>query len=429
VTSPDTPGPEAARGRAGALADIRIADLTIITAGASATNILADFGADVIKVESGRWMDPFRNWEGGWDGDGERPRPWDESPPFLCVNRNKRDLTLDLKRTEGRELFLRLVERSDVVAENFRHGVMDRLGLGFEQLRAVKPDIVMISLSSQGLTGPESGYASFGSTLDALSGMMSVTGYGPDEPVWTTNEVNYPDQVVSTFGASLIMLGLRQRDRTGEAVHIDLSQRELVTSMIGETVLDYTVNRRIGRPQANRDRSMAPHGVYPCRGDDEWIAIAVETDEQWASLANLIGGPALAADERYAAFPGRWRSADELDRIVAAWTAQQDRQALMTRLQAARVPAGAVLGGPELWADANLAARGFYRDVTSPLSGAQRQRGWPFRLSRTPAAVVRPAPVLGEHTTEILADVLGLTAEEIAELDATGVTTNDPSAR
>jgi crotonobetainyl-CoA:carnitine CoA-transferase CaiB-like acyl-CoA transferase len=412
-----------------ALGDVRIADLTIITAGASATQILADYGADVVKVESGAWLDPFRTWDSGADFMESLTEPWNQSPPFQCVNRNKRSLALDLKAVAGREMFLRLVERSDVVTENFRDGVMDRLGLGFDALRAANPRIVVVSLSSQGTTGPERGYGSFGSTLDALSGLMSITGYDAKTPIWSTNEINYPDQVASIFGAAMVLLGLRQRDATGEAVRVDVSQRELVTSMIGEAVLDYTVNGHVQTPQGNRDFSMAPHGVYPCRGEDEWLTITVQTDEQWRRLAQLIGGAALALDARYTTFRARWDQLDALDALVAAWTAKHDRLWLMEGLQAEGVPAAALLTGPELWADANLSARGFYTEVENQLSGPQTQRRWPFRLRRTPASIRQPAPRLGQDTDGVLSAVLGLNADEIGQLRGEGVLNTEPGLR
>jgi crotonobetainyl-CoA:carnitine CoA-transferase CaiB-like acyl-CoA transferase len=414
--------------RPGALRGLRIADLTIITAGASATQILADFGADVIKVESARYLDPFRAWGLKLGSEPESKRPWDASPPFNAVNRNKRGISLDLKHPLGREAFLRLVAASDVVAENFRRGVMDRLGLGFETLREVKPDIVVVSLSSQGSTGPESGYGSFGSTLDALSGMMSITGYGPAEPIWSSQDVNYPDQVVSLFGAGAILLGLRHRRRTGQGIYIDVSQRELVTSMIGETVLDYAVNRRVPRPRANRDSSMVPHGVYRCRGEDAWLAIAVENDAQWAALCAVMGRPELAADERYATLPARWQREAEIDALLNTWAGEQDKQPAMAALQAAGVPAGAVLDGRDLLEDPQLRSRKFYQSVVHPVGGAQRQRTWPFHLGRTPADIQRPAPTLGQHTREILTELLGFSGSEIDHLEAEGVIDSEPSS-
>ncbi len=226
-----------------ALKGIRVADLTIITAGACATQMLADLGAEVIKVESGSYPDPFRYWAGPvGEGDEAPDDVWNWAPTFNMVNRNKKGICLDLKMPSGREAFLKLVEVSDVVTENFRQGVMDRLGVGYETLRQVNPNIIMLSLGSQGSTGPESRYGSYGSTLDALSGLMGITGYTDSHPIWSSGEVNYPDQVASIFGAGIILAAVRHRNRTGEGTYIDLSQREMITTMIGEYMLEYTVD-------------------------------------------------------------------------------------------------------------------------------------------------------------------------------------------
>jgi crotonobetainyl-CoA:carnitine CoA-transferase CaiB-like acyl-CoA transferase len=420
----DEPG-QAARHQC--LDGVRVADLTIITAGASATQILADFGADVIKVESGSRMDPFRLWEGAPASVKNAPQPWNVSPPFLSVNRNKRSLTLNLKKPEGREVFLRLVATSDAVVHNFRTGVMERLGLGVDELRRAKPDIVTVWISSQGDSGPESEYRSFGSTLDALSGLMSLTGYSDGVPVWSGQGVNYPDQIVSTFAAAAILVGLRQRDRTLQPVHIDLAQRELVTSMIGEAVLDYTVNGVIEGPGGNRDPATAPAGVYRCRGDDQWVSIAVTDDAQWQALARAMGHHDVANSRDYATVIDRCARADEIDELITGWTAERDRHEVMATLQAVGISAGAVTVGPELWDDLNLKHRGFYCEVDHPLAGMQRQRTWPFRLARRPGRIRRPAPLLGQHTTEILRECLGLTEAEVARLNQTGVTTSEPS--
>jgi crotonobetainyl-CoA:carnitine CoA-transferase CaiB-like acyl-CoA transferase len=416
MSTPGSPG--------GALAGLRVADLTIITAGASATQILADLGAEVIKVEATQYVDPFRNW--GVLEPPDLAEPWNASPTFNAVNRNKYGITLDLKHPLGREAFLRLVAHSDVVAENFRRGVMDRLGLKYADLRQVRPDLIMASLSSQGTSGPEAGYSSFGSTLDALSGLMSITGYGPTDPIWSSNEVNYPDQVVSLFGAAAILMGLRHRRRTGQGTYIDLAQRELVTSMLGEVVLDYTVNGRVAQPRANRDPSMVPHGVYRCRGEDAWLAIAVQDDAQWAALCRVIERPELAEDERYATLSVRQQRESEVEAIVAAWTGSQDKGPAMETLQRAGVSAGAVLDGRELLHDPHLAQRGFYQTVDHPVGSQQRQRTWPFRLARTPAEIRRPAPCLGEHNRQVLAGLLGYSDAEIQTLEEAGVIGSTP---
>jgi crotonobetainyl-CoA:carnitine CoA-transferase CaiB-like acyl-CoA transferase len=400
---------------------VRIADLGIITAGASATQVLADLGADVIKVESARYLDPFRHWPSGAQPSPGHERLWDASPPFNVVNRSKRGVSLDLKHPLGREAFLRLVAISDVVVENFRRGVMEKLELGYESLRKVRPDLVMASFGSQGRSGPEAGYSSYGSTLDALSGIMSITGYGPDTPTWSSHEVNYPDQIVPLFGVAMILAGLHRRRLTGKGAYIDLSQRELTTSMLGEVLLDYTVNGRVRQPQANRDFSMMPHGVYRCLGEDEWVAIAVEDDNQWMRLCAVIGRADLVTDGRYATLTERRKHADEIDALLAEWTGKNEKRTAMEVLQRAGVPAGAVLNGRDMLDDPQLKARKFYRLVEHPVGGPQMQRGWPFHLSQTPAEVRSPAPCFGEHTHEVLGGLLGYSEEEIVRLEAAGV--------
>lgn len=383
------------------LRNVRIADLTTLTAGAGATQMLADLGADVIKVEAPHHPDPFRSWTvAGGPGRIEAG-----SPPFNVVNRGKRDLVLDVRHPQGHAAFLRLVAASDVVIENFRSGVMTSLGLEFATLCLARPDVVMVSLSSQGVGGPETSFRSYGSTIDALSGLMSVTGYGPDRPVWSGNDVNYPDQVAALLGASLVLMGLRRRNRTGRPVLIEGSQRELVTTLLGEAVLDYTVNGRVRSPMGNRDSSMLPHGCFRCAGEDSWVVVTVETDEQWRALARVIGGEALATDSRFATWTARWERPEEVNALVSAWAAPRDKDTAMRILQAAGIPAGAVLNGRDLLADPNLNRQPFYRSVVHPVAGVQRQRSWPFQLEQTPSEIRGPAPYFGQHSREVLREL------------------------
>lgn len=408
-----------------ALKGIRVADLTIITAGACATQMLADLGAEIIKVESGTYPDPFRYWAGPVGDDDEAPPdPWNWAPTFNMVNRNKRGVCLDLKHPKGRETFLKLVEVSDIVTENFRQGVMERLGIGYETLRAVNPKIIMLSLGSQGSTGPESRYGSYGSTLDALSGLMGITGYTDSHPIWSSGEVNYPDQVASIFGAGILLAAIRHRNRTGRGTFIDLSQREMMTTMIGEHILEYTVAGRLPEQQGNRRPSMAPNDCYRCAGDNDWVAISVADNAEWRALCEVIGRSDLVNDERYSAPLARSKNEGSLRPEIEAWTSQQSKHDAMKDLQAAGVRAGAVLTGAEMLDDRHLRERGYYQPVENTRSGRQTLRIAPYKLSKTPPRIERPAPVLGQDTDAVLRNVLGLADEEIQELANLGVTAN-----
>jgi len=410
------------------LSGVRILDLTHVWAGPLAMRILASFGAEVIKVESTRRYDMSRGEAVAGPGAGRvfiypnadpGDEPWNREARFIERNYNKLGLTLDLTRPAGVELFKRLVRVSDVVVESFRVGVMANFGLDYPQLRAVKPDIIMVSLSSQGQTGPESGYGSFGAVLEQTGGLAAITGYEPDAPTATGTFI--PDPVVAALAAGLVVAALHFRRRTGLGLYIDLSQRETVTAIVGEVIMDYVMNGRVQRPMGNRHPTMAPHGVYPCAGEDRWVAIAVEDDAQFAALCRLMGRPELAEDPRFADVVSRRRSQDELDLIIAEWTRQHDHLDLMYRLQAAGVPAGAVLDGRELLADPHLKARQFFRELDQPGVGRYPVSFGGLKLHRTPAQILRPAPRLGEHNEYILENLLGLTREEILTLEGEGV--------
>lgn len=406
-----------------ALKGIRVADLTIITAGASATQMLADLGAEIIKVESGTYPDPFRYWSAP-GGTETPPDPYNWAPSFNMVNRNKRGVCLDLKHPKGRETFLKLVEVSDMVTENFRQGVMDRLGVGYETLRKINPRIIMLSLGSQGSTGPESRYGSYGSTLDALSGLMGITGYEDSHPLWSSGEVNYPDQIASMFGAGILLAGIRHRNRTGQGMYIDLSQREMVTTMIGEHILEYTAGGQTPKLQGNRHPTLAPNDCYRCAGDNDWVAISVADNAEWQSLCETIGKPELIDDERYNTPLARSQNEASMRPAIEEWTSTRSKHDAMNALQAAGVRAGAVLTGKDMLADQHLRERGYYQSVENVRSGQQTLRLAPYKLSKTPPRINRPAPVLGQDTEPVLREVLGLSSEEIDELDELGVTTN-----
>lgn len=391
------------------LEGIRVLDLGIITAGAATSQVLADFGADVIKVESTTYTDPFRGWS---QISGADVQDLNSSPVFHSVNRGKRGVAIDLKTERGRETFLRLVEESDIVVENFRRGVLDRLGIGFDNLRQANPRIVLLSLSSQGAEGPESGYISFGSTLEAIGGLMSLTGYDEDRPVWSGNNVNYPDQLVSVIAPGLVLSGLRMRDATGQAVHVDHPQREAVTSAMGEEIV------RVSRGDERSPRTSNSHGdgplrgVYSTYGDDQWIAIDLRSESQGLALCEVLDLPASTAQDLLDG-DARSESRSRADRAIRMACKLRHKSILAEDLQAAGVPAAPVLRPEEVAESAQLRELGFHQRMGE---GGVELRGFIARLSRTPGSVRRPAPRLGEHTDSVLREVLGLSEAQLNSL-------------
>jgi crotonobetainyl-CoA:carnitine CoA-transferase CaiB-like acyl-CoA transferase len=411
--------------KSNALEGIRILDLTIIAAGAGATMLLADMGAEVIKVESTAYIDTFRNSQ-IWPNNDPGEHPWNRAAPFNTMNRNKYSVTLDLKTERGKELFLELAKTSDIVAENFRVGVMDGFGLGYEAIKAVKPDIIMISVASQGIFGPESRYGSFGSTLDALAGLAAVTGYEGGPPAWSGPTVNYPDQLACTLAAGAALVGLHHRLRTGKGCYVDFSQRESITSLIGETLLDYSISGREPVRRGNADAYMVPHGCYPCTGDDEWVTIAVSNEDEWQRFCRAIDRPELLDDPRFAVYPDRYRNQADLDGIITEWTIALEPYEAFRILAEAGVPAGPVVGGKEVLEDAQLQARGFFQDVPQTEAGTFPIKTRPMKFSKTDGTIHMPAPLLGEHNDYILGEILGLSAAEIADLEREGIIGREP---
>ena len=409
-----------------ALQGLRILDMTQIAAGPYATLLLGFMGAEIIKVESCTRMDinrglarptpeTLRMYPQGVPGE----RPWNRTAHHIHRNVNKQSLTLDLGSEPGKELFLKLVGICDALFENYRASVLDRLGLGYDVLSRVNPQLVYVKISSQGATGPERDYGSLGSTLEQTAGLASITGYGDSRPLMT-NET-YPDPVVGILAVGALLAALRQRRQTGTGTFIDLSQREVAVTLLGEGVVDVSLSGRVAAPIGNAHPCMAPHGVYPCRGEDMWVAIAVGSDDEWHGLCEAIGRPELAADAGFATVLMRQRNRAALDEILSAWTRQRDHYDVMHLLQARGVPAGAVLKGGEVIADPHLEARQFWDTVDHPEVGTYRQVTTPWKLSQYPRRETMPAPGLGEHNQDILEKLLGLSTQEIAALEAQGV--------
>jgi crotonobetainyl-CoA:carnitine CoA-transferase CaiB-like acyl-CoA transferase len=414
-----------------ALEGLRILDLTQIAAGPYATFLLGFMGAEIIKVESCARMDinrgqprpspeTHRMYPQGIPGE----RPWNRSAHHIHRNINKKSLTLDLGTAQGKELFLRLTSICDALIENYRASVLDRLGLGYAKLSAANPRLVYVKISSQGATGPERDYGSLGSTLEQTAGLASITGYAGGQPLMT-NET-FPDPVVGILAVGALMAALRRRRRTGKGSFIDLSQREVTVALLGEAVVDYSLSGRDAATIGNGHPLMLPHGVYPCQGEDRWVAIAVSSDDEWRGLCRAIDQPHLLEDPRFATLPRRRRHQAALDEIIATWTCGRDHYQAMHILQMHGVPAGAVLTAGEVISDPHLEARQFWDTVDHPEVGAYRQVTTPWRLSRTPRRAAIAAPGLGEHNGYVLGELLGLSASEIAALEAEGIIGSRP---
>ncbi len=415
------------------LAGIRILDLTMVWAGPSATRLLADMGAEVIKVESARSWDMLRSLH---FLSGSPPGWWDRAAYFNHNNRNKYGITLDLQTPRGRELALQLVAKSDMVFENYRADVIGKLGLDYADLRAAKSDIILVSMPSHGKSGPEKGNVAYGTNVEQLSGLASLSGYpgmGPHK-----SPIAYGDPNAGAIAAAAALAALLHRRETGEGQHIEVAQWEAMIGNIGEHVLAWQMHltenpnaeidawsdeQRVGNRHFSRVQ-----GVYPCATDDEWVAVSIGTDAEFAALCDIIGRAELVTDARYADVVSRRRHHDDLDAIIAAWTRGYSQDDVAATLQAAGVSAAPVLKIQRLMEDQHLRARGFWETVSHPSAGTWDMEGPVWRMSRTPGHVRIPAPMFGEHNDWVLGELLGLTEAEITALEAEGVTAREPSA-
>ena len=399
------------------LEDVRVLDLTHAWAGPFATQLLADYGAEVIKIETCDRPDMLRF--STWPADETRPDAYNRGGWFQYLGRNKLSLTLDLKQPQGQTLFKRLVAQSDVVIENFSARVMHRLGLEYAVLQTVNPRLIMISMPGYGTEGPYKDFVAFGEMIEPFAGLSELTGYPDRGPLRLA--VAYPDPVAGFHAVLATLLALRQRRQTGVGQHIHIPHREPITRMLGEAVLDYTVNGRTPRRLGNRHRAWAPHGCYPCRGRDNWIAIAVRNDAEWKALCRTLGEPAWMHDLRFANSLKRWKEADLLDQCLAASTQRWEATLLAARLRAAGIPAGPVQTNRDLLCDAHLRARQAFWVVAHRFAGTYPYPAPSTRLTETPPRLTRPAPHLGEHNAALLTRLLGLSSAEIQDLEAKGV--------
>lgn len=395
------------------LEGVRVLDLTMVWAGPYATRLLGDMGAEVIKVESARFWDMLRSLT---FLPPETERLWDKSAYFNHNNRDKYSLSLDLSDARGRDLLLRLVAECDVVIENYRADVLSRLGLDYETLRAAKPDVILVSMPGHGKSGPEQGYIAYGTNVEQLAGLVSLTGYTDGPP--QASGISYGDPIAGITAAGAVALALRHRLRTGEGQYVELAQREALTTLIGEQIVGYSITGELPSRAGNRHPRHAPHGAYRCAGEDAWLTLACTTDAEFRALCSLIGRPELTDDPRYATEAARHTNQEDLDEPITAWTSGRDHYAAMAALQAAGTPAGAVLTAPELFQDPHLRARGFWEPIAHPEAGDWEVDGVAWRLVEHPAHVRLPAPSFAEHNQYVLRHLLGLDEAEVAALEA-----------
>jgi benzylsuccinate CoA-transferase BbsF subunit len=393
------------------LAGVRVVDFCWAWAGPYGTLQLAHLGAEVLRIEStnrpcaSRLIPPWPdNTPGGFNRSGY----------FNQYNQGKRSVTLDLRKPLAIDIAKKLIAKSDIVTDNFAVGVMDKMGLGYEVLRHIKPDIIMISLSGYGAPGPEKDYVSYGPPQVALSGMSSLTGYQGWPPMQAG--FSYGDPNGGVHGAFAVMCALLHKAKTGKGQFIDLSQWEAGIMLLPEGVMDYTMNGTQPERQGNRDAQMAPHGVFRCRGEDRWVSIAVADDAAWQKMCRAIGKEELARDPRFATVAARKENEDALEAVITAWTTERSADEVTTSLQQVGVAAYPSLDSKDMLHHPHVEARQFFVELEHKEIGVKRHMGVPWKMSRTPCAVQRPAPCMGQDTDDVLEKIAGLSREEIARL-------------
>jgi crotonobetainyl-CoA:carnitine CoA-transferase CaiB-like acyl-CoA transferase len=421
------------------LEGVRVVAMPVVLAGPFATMLLADLGAEVILVESvhhfpvitrGYMPRPFQELvpttgatfggTGGlqtyvdhWAGD----RPWDRFVLFHALGRNKLSCCMDLSRPEGIDVFKKLIAVSDVFLESNAAATVEKLGITYDVLKEVRPDLIYLTMPGLGASGPHKYCSLFGAQLQALAGHTWLTGY-PDLDLTTTQSLLFHcDASSGATAAFAVLCALNYRRRTGKGQYIDMAQIETIIPHLAEAMMDYAMNGRVQTAMGNRHTSMAPHGVYRCRGDDRWVAIAVGSDEEWDGFCRALDNPSWAADQRFSTVLGRLQYQDELDRLIEDWTICHDNYEVMYILQKEGVPAGPVLDQRDAYHDAQLVSRGFFEVVRHREAGTHLYPGMLWKMNGTPLSIRKPPPCLGEHNEYVFRELMGMSDSEVLELE------------
>jgi crotonobetainyl-CoA:carnitine CoA-transferase CaiB-like acyl-CoA transferase len=399
------------------LSAIRVVDLSHSWAGPHCTRLLADFGAEVIKVEYPRRLCLLR-------GSVKEGGAYNRHPAWFQVNRNKLSITLDLTIERDRAVLTDLVRISDVLVENSRTGVMEKLGFGYSDLVKIREDLIVLAMPAFGHTGPYASYAGYGAMMEALGGIQSLTAYESGGKPYRIKELDVTNGVA---GACAVLTALVYRQRTGKGQRIELSQLEAAShALIGEHLLEFMMKGTHPPAQGNRHRVFAPQGCYRCKGEDKWVTLTVRSEEEWRTLCEVIGHPGWASDPRFATRENRIRRHNELDAVIEGWTMQLTHYEAMEILQRRGIPAGAVLDVRDLGGDPHLKGRGYF--LAEGGRGESLFMGAPFRLSGSQPEVRWRGPDLGAHNRDVACGLLGRPQAECRPVDEADIgTAYDPA--
>ncbi len=394
----------------GVLAGVKVADFSMVWAGPYATELLGFMGAEVIKIESRKHVDQTRQGSItlGEDYDGVNG-----SPIFNNANLNKKSISIDISTKEGAELARKVVAECDIVMENMRPGKMAKNGLGYEDLKAVKPDIIMVAASGFGATGPYAPYGGYAPIFASIGGLAYLTGYEDGEPNTMSGVMDLRVGTVSAFAA---LAALIRKKKTGQGMYIDVSSSECISSLIGDQLLGYSMNGVSPDRRGNQDSIMAPHQVYRCKGKDKWVSIAVANEEEWQAFRKALGKPEWSRDEKYKDQYSRWQNRKELDEHISAWTINYTDYEVMHMLQKEGVAAMPSFSAGEILGDPHTKDRKMIQTVDHYLLGKKTVISPPWKYSETPATIRKCAPKLGENNDEIFKGLLGMSDEEYDKL-------------